>query len=372
MSEIAQSIIDDTDQLVKPPIQPPLRWYFDPKILEVEQHVLFDQGVNYVGHELLVPSLGDFYVPRQLNNARVLVHNQNGVELLSNICRHRQAVMLEGHGTAKNIVCPLHHWSYQLDGKMLGAPRFPENPCLHLSKTPLQSWNGLLFAGKRDITQALSNMPALSELDFSGYMLDRVESTEYAFNWKTFIEAYQEDYHVDTFHPGLGKFVDCDNLNWSFGAEYSLQTVGIKCGLKKAGSALYGAWQEQVLRYYNGVTPRFGAIWITLYPNIMLEWYPGTLVVSSVIPNGTGACTHIAEYYYLEDIVLFERDFIAAEKAAYEETAKEDDIICQKIHQGRKYLYQHGIEESGPYQSPTEDGLRHFHEYLLRHLAAHI
>jgi len=367
-----QSIREKSDRPIQIPTQPPLRWHFDPQVLEVEQRILFEQGFNYVGHELLVPNPGDYHVPSQLNNAKILVRNQHGVELLSNICRHRQAIMLEGRGTVKNIVCPLHRWSYRLDGTMLGAPHFPENPCLHLNKTPLQNWNGLLFASQRNVAKDLAAMPALKELDFSNYLLNRVEVEEYAFNWKTFIEAYQEDYHVEPFHPGLGKFVDCNDLHWKFGDWYCLQTVGVQRDLRKVGSATYGKWQEQVQRYHHGDMPRFGAIWLTLYPNIMIEWYPGTLVVSSVIPNGTDACTHIAEFYYLEDIVLFERDFIAAEKAAYHETAKEDNIICQKIHQGRKYLYQQGLEESGPYQSPTEDGLQHFHEFLLRQLTPHV
>ena len=367
MSEIASAA-----QLTPIQTQPPISWYFDPKVLEAEQRVLFEQGPGYVGHELLVPNVGDFHVLGWMDNAKMLVRNERGVELLSNICRHRQATMLEGRGSAKNIVCPLHRWTYQLDGKQLGAPHFPDNPCLHLSKTPLQHWNGLLFAGRRDITKDLASMPVLKELDFSGYLLDRVEVEEYAFNWKTFIEVYQEDYHVGPFHPGLGKFVDCDNLSWDFGDWYSVQTVGVNNALRRSGSEIYNQWQEQVLRYHNGSLPKYGAIWLTYYPNIMVEWYPGTLVVSTVIPQGTHACTNVVEFYYLEDIVLFERDFVEAEKAAYHETAKEDDIICLKMQQGRQSLYQRGIEEVGPYQSPTEDGLLHFHEFLRRQLDPHL
>lgn len=367
MSEIAKIC-----QPIQALTQPPLRWYFDPKFLEIEQRILFDNGPGYIGHELLVPNLGDYHVLNWMDNAKMLVRNTNGVELLSNICRHRQATMLEGRGSAKNIVCPLHRWTYQLDGKLLGAPRFPQNPCRHLNKTPLQHWNGLLFAGKRNIAKDLADIPALEELDFSNYQLDRVEIDEYAFNWKTFIEVYQEDYHVAPFHPGLGKFVNCDDLRWEFGDWYSVQTVGINHGLRKAGSAAYGKWQEQVLRYNNGTLPKYGAIWLTYYPNIMVEWYPNTLVVSTVIPRGVDACTNIMEFYYPEDIVLFERDFVETEKAAYRETALEDDTICLKMHQGRKWLYQNGIEDTGPYQSPTEDGLLHFHEFLRRQLDPHL
>ncbi|MBI1174298.1 MAG: Rieske 2Fe-2S domain-containing protein [Sideroxydans sp.] len=360
------------EQFSQASVQPPLSWFFDPRVWEVEQRVLFEQGSGYVGHELMVPSLGDYHVLDWMDNARMLVRNENGVELLSNICRHRQATMLTGRGNAKNIMCPLHRWTYQMDGQLLGAPHFPQNPCLHLNKTPLQRWNGLLFTGPRNIAKDLATVPAFSEIDFNGYMLDRVEVDEYAFNWKTFIEVYQEDYHVGPFHPGLGKFVDCDDLAWEFGDWYSVQTVGINNALKKPGSPVYEKWAEQVLRYNNGQLPKYGAIWLTYYPNIMVEWYPNTLVVSTIVPRGPDACTNIVEFYYPEDIVLFERDYVEAEKKAYRETAVEDDTICLRMHQGRKSLYQRGIEEVGPYQSPTEDGLLHFHEFLRRNLEPHL
>jgi choline monooxygenase len=367
MSDVAKA-----KQFIPSRTQPPLRWYFDPQVLEVEQRELFEQGNGYVGHELLVPNLGDYHVLEWQDSANVLVHNENGIELLSNICRHRQATMLQGRGSARNIVCPLHRWTYQLDGKLMGAPHFAQNPCLNLNKTVMQRWNGLLFSGKRNIAQDLAGVPAFKELDFTGYMLDRVAVDEYAFNWKTFVEVYLEDYHVGPFHAGLSKFVNCDDLKWEFGDWYNVQAVGINNNLRKSGSTIYNKWQEQVLRYYNGELPRYGAIWLTYYPNIMVEWYPGTLVVSTVVPRGPDACSNIVEFYYLEDIVLFERDFVEAEKAAYRETALEDDTICLKMHQGRKALYRRGIEESGPYQSPTEDGLLHFHEFLRRRLDPHL
>lgn len=367
MTDIATS-----EQLSRVSAQPPLSWFFDPNVLEVEQRVLFDQGPGYVGHELMVPNLGDYHVLEHMDSAKMLVRNDNGVELLSNICRHRQAIMLQGRGSARNIVCPLHRWTYQMDGQLLGAPHFPQNPCLHLNKTPLQNWNGLLFSGQRDIAGDLATVPAFREIDFSGYVLDRIEVDEYNFNWKTFIEVYQEDYHVVPFHPGLGQFVDCNDLQWEFGEWYSVQTVGINNALRKPGSPVYEKWAEQVLRYNNGELPKYGAIWLTYYPNIMIEWYPNTLVVSSIVPRGVDACTNIVEFYYPEDIALFERDYVEAEKQAYRETAVEDDIICLRMHQGRRALYKQGIEEVGPYQSPTEDGMLHFHEFLRRSLEPHL
>ncbi|HNS94194.1 MAG TPA: RHO alpha subunit C-terminal catalytic domain-containing protein, partial [Thauera sp.] len=189
--------------------------------------------------------------------------------------------------------------------------------------------------------------------------------------WKTFIEVYLEDYHVVPFHPGLGNFVTCDDLSWQFGDWYSVQQVGIT-SLAKPGSATYAKWHKAVLEYYGEKKPEHGAIWLTYYPNIMVEWYPHVLVVSTLIPTDVDKTTNVVEFYYPEDIVEFEREFVEAEQAAYMETAIEDDDIAERMDRGRLALLKEGRNEVGPYQSPFEDGMQHFHEFYRRIMAEHI
>jgi phenylpropionate dioxygenase-like ring-hydroxylating dioxygenase large terminal subunit len=353
--------------------QLPVSWYFDPRVYALEQRLLFERGPGYIGHELLVPGNGDFHALERLDNAKALVRGANGIELLSNVCRHRQAILLRGRGNTDNaIVCPIHRWTYGLDGKLLGAPHFSANPCLGLARTKLQNWQGLLFDSKRDVAHDLAPLGVVREFDFSGYMLDRVQIDEYACNWKTFIEVYLEDYHVVPFHPGLGNFVSIDDLHWEFGDWYSVQTCGVKKSLARPGTPTYEKWHAALLRYNDGRQPPHGAIWLTYYPNVMIEWYPHVLVVSSIVPRGPEACSNVIEFYYPEEIVLFEREFVAAEQAAYAETAIEDAEICARMTDGRRALYRQGIDEAGPYQSPMEDGMLHFHEFMRRELGSAI
>jgi choline monooxygenase len=354
--------------------QLPLSWYFDPAIAALEQRIFFDDGPGYVGHELMVPEPGSYCVVPGMNEGWALVNNDSGIGLVSNVCRHRQAVMLKGRGklAMPNIVCPIHRWTYDLDGKLLGAPHFQHQPCLDLPRQELQKWNGMLFSGKRDILKDLGSIGYAKDLDFSGFVFDKVDVVDYNFNWKTFLEVYLEDYHVVPFHPGLGHFVDCDKLDWEFGERYSVQTVGVNRGLSRPGSEVYRKWHEVVMKYNGGSQPPHGAIWLTYYPNIMVEWYPHVLVISSLVPRGPEKCTNIVEYYYPEEIALFEREFVAAEQKAYDETALEDDEICTRMTQGRRALWLEGREEHGPYQSPMEDGMVHFHEFVRREMARHI
>jgi phenylpropionate dioxygenase-like ring-hydroxylating dioxygenase large terminal subunit len=184
--------------------------------------------------------------------------------------------------------------------------------------------------------------------------------------------VYLEDYHVGPFHPGLGQFVTCEDLKWEFGDWYSVQTVGINNSLSKPGSRTYERWHKAVLDFYRGEIPQHGAVWLTYYPNIMLEWYPHVLVISTLIPQGVDKTMNVVEFYYPEEIALFEREFVEAEQAAYMETAKEDDEIAERMDAGRLALYRSGRSEIGPYQSPMEDGMQHFHEFYRREMEAHI
>ena len=102
-----------------------------------------------------------------------------------------------------------------------------------------------------------------------------------------------------------------------------------------------------LLGYYQGEIPPHGAIWLTLYPNIMIEWYPHVLVVSTLYPRGPQSTTNVVEFYYSEDVVLFEREFVEAEQAAYWETAIEDDEIALRMDRGRRALMQQGISQVG-------------------------
>ena len=366
--------------------QLPVDWYLNPDIYALEQAHLFSLLPQYVGHELMTPNAGDYHVLDWMHHAMALVNQHGEPQLISNICRHRQAVMLSGQGNTQHIVCPLHRWTYDLNGRLAGAPHFEQTPCLHLEKKSLSNWQGLLFnssstsaksgtPGKSrtpSIAETLKRLGCRQDFDFTGYYFDQAIVDHYDFNWKTFIEVYLEDYHVGPFHPGLNQFVDCGELSWEFGEHYSVQTVGYKPLPEYSLSPAYKNWQQAVTDYQQGTPPKYGAIWFVLYPCLMIEFYPNVLVVSHIIPTGIESCKNVVEFYYPEDIALFEREYVKAQQAAYFETAVEDKEICQRMHDGRKALYLAGKDERGPYQHPMETGLEHFHRWYRTQLESHL
>jgi phenylpropionate dioxygenase-like ring-hydroxylating dioxygenase large terminal subunit len=350
--------------------QLPCRSYFDEDLFREERKLIFESGPSYLGHELWVPAPGDYHTLPQEAEGRALVRDDDAVRLLSNVCRHRQALMLRGKGhTRGHVVCPIHRWTYDRKGQLVGAPHFASDPCLNLRRWPLREWRGLLFEDRGvDVAAALGATFGHPEIDFGGHVLDRIELHECGYNWKTFIEVYLEDYHVAPFHPGLGGFVTCDDLRWGFGAHHSVQTVGVAQALQRPGSPVYRRWHEVLLQYREGRPPVHGAIWLTIYPNVMVEWYPHVLVVSTLHPRGPRKTLNVVEFYYPEEIAAFEREFVEAQQAAYMETCVEDDEIALRMDAGRQALLARGDDEAGPYQSPMEDGMQHFHEWYRRQM----
>src|SRR5690606_19721445 len=326
--------------------QIPVHSYFDEALFAKERELIFKQSSVYVGHEKMIPEPGDWRTLVQERSGRALVRDTQGVSLVSNVCRHRQALMLGGRAgnvtdpqlstgnlreTGGRIVCPIHRWTYETNGSLIGAPDFPEKPCLNLQRYPLRDCHGLLFEGVRDPAKDMAALFSRPEFDFSDYVLDHVEIHRCNYNWKTFIEVYLEDYHVAPFHPGLGRFVTCDDLSWEFSDWYSAQFVGVNKAFNQAGSDVYRKWHERLLEYRGGQEPEFGAIWVTYFPGHMIEVYPHVLVLSTLHPVSPQETLNVVEFYYPEDIAAFERDFVQAQQAAYMETAIEDDEIAERM-----------------------------------------
>lgn len=357
--------------------QLPVHSYIDPNVFEIEKKIIFDKYPKYLGHRLMVPEHGNYQVLEALNKSAVLVNQLGKLNVLSNICRHRQALMLENQGSTSHIVCPLHRWTYSLEGKLEGAPYFKENPCLNLQSFPTDEVHNLIFKQSNqnssiNIKHAMEFKQLNELLGFDSYKLHSIKIDDYNFNWKTFIEVYLEDYHVWAFHPGLNNIVDCNDLSWEFKSFSSIQKVPFREKNHSPSSKIYDLWKSKINANSVDKKPPFGAIWLTIYPFFMIEWYPNVIVVSHLIPDDTNHCRNIIEFYYPEETILFDQDYISAQQAAYNETALEDKIICEKMHKGRQALFKQNQEDMGPYHEPLEDGLKHFHQWYQGEMSSYL
>jgi choline monooxygenase len=346
----------------------PISWYFDPEILEIERQHLFAAGPKYSGHSSLVRNDGDYYVLCGQQAGNILVRHNGQPHLLSNTCRHRQAQLLTGCGHAKNIVCPIHNWAYDLNGHQIAAPHFDENPCLDLPRTPLTEWNGMLFAGPRNIHQELAPLASWTELATNDYVLVRVDEEEHDLNWKVFLEVYLEDYHIGVVHPGFRAFVDADDVRGALqscgGDRFFFEQVHVRWPLPPAATPMFAEYIKVLLDVLKGRRPPFAAIWLCLFSGQLVEWYPFTMVATTYTPLSPTRTRLRSEYYVDRELAEKRRDYVEIGLATLDEVTGEDHGASVALHSGRAALHRRGENAQGPYQLPMEQGLKRFHDCL--------
>ncbi|WP_158970376.1 aromatic ring-hydroxylating oxygenase subunit alpha [Chachezhania sediminis] len=189
----------------------PRAYYVDPGILAEERERLFGTEWICFGRAEEVGQPGDYLAFQLCDEPLVAVRGQDGVlRLFSNVCRHRGAVLAEGKGRHNRLVCPYHHWSYDLDGKLAGAPRMEEHRSFDpaacaLPQFAVEEWHGFLFANLSDNPPPLSpRLQGLSELIRNYHMeemkLRYVADEIWHTNWKCLIENFMEGYHLSPLH----------------------------------------------------------------------------------------------------------------------------------------------------------------------------
>jgi len=224
---------------------------------------------------------------------------------------------------------------------------------------PLESLLNRIQANRQDVLCPES-------FSFSDYIPVKSCAYDYEGNWKTFLEVHLDNYHVDPFHPGLSCFSDSLAIKWSVGQGYCAHAVPLRPSFNPKGSDLYKQWHAKSTRLAQLGIPHSGITWLTIYPNIIIEWYPHILVVSKIWPKSPTCYANTCEFYCHQKAMAIEPDLPTIAIAAFQETVQEDMEIIRRIEEGRKCLFKQGDDESGPYQSLLEVGIAHFHEYILK------
>lgn len=352
----------------------PLSWYVSDEIFAAENARVFAASPRYVGAVPLVPGHGSYHTLAQRDHAEMLMREHDEIRLLGNICLHRSMQMFQGDGATRVIVCPMHRWTYELSGRLTGAPHYTPKPCMTLPRERLWRWNGLLFGGERDVSQDLAPLAGRPELDISGYVPGQREQEEQAVNWKIPVEVLLENYHVPVIHPGLTRYVDPST--W-FGNDGGFDSERLMFQEMRPhpdfahnpASPVFEAWQQAILKISGGRAPASAAIIALLFPNIFLEWYPYNFVATTYVPRAPGRSLMLREFFYDPQALAIVPEYPALTKAAWDENQAADDIAHAALQRGRELRYR--TEPDGPsgvdeYQSPTEDSVKLFHDALKR------
>ncbi len=344
----------------------PASAYFDERILADELSAVFSDALVYLGHRSAIGEVGDWRSLEAFDHGRVLVRTPDGPRLLANVCSHRGGQLARGAGHGSQLVCPLHKWAYELDGRFKGALGFDDTTaCRGLPSWPVQEWEGLLFTGDRDLARDLAPVRSRMSEARADWVFDRVEVSELAVNWKVMLEVFLDNLHVAPYHPGFGRFVDTAAVASGEGSlageRFNFHAVGPGRWDRPATEA-FRRFQAAIERVCGG-RPTTAATWLFVYPNTMLEWYPATFVASTFWPiDATRTRTAVEVYYH--PAAAADADFKAAEVATADETAGEDDELGLALQRGRRTAYELGLELAGPTHPKMESALARYWAWL--------
>jgi phenylpropionate dioxygenase-like ring-hydroxylating dioxygenase large terminal subunit len=188
--------------------------YTDLEFFEFEKDALFYREWLCVGREEWLEKPGDYFTTTHSNEPIVVARNRDGViHAMSSVCQHRAMLVAEGHGNTRAFVCPYHHWTYDLDGKLVGAPAMNttcnfDKSKLGLPKLRVESWHGFIFVNfDPEAASLVSQVTGLEDVianyDFASLRGPRPEKpTFYPWNWKVMFENNNDGYHANRLHAG--------------------------------------------------------------------------------------------------------------------------------------------------------------------------
>ena len=189
----------------------PSEYYASEAFLELEQEEIFRKEWICLGRVEEVPKPGDYFTTELIDEPLIVTRGQDKkVRVLSNVCRHRSSVILEGKGTAKHFVCPYHAWTYGNDGHLLRAPYmdqvkgFDVKGC-RLPEFATEVWHGFLYVnldGKaKPLAPRLRGLePYIKNYHMGEMTYQFVREEEWSTNWKCRVENGLEGYHLSNVH----------------------------------------------------------------------------------------------------------------------------------------------------------------------------
>lgn len=296
--------------------------YSDPEIYAREQERIFGGATwNYVALEAEIPNVGDFKRSFIGDRSVVAVRAEDGsITVVENRCAHRGVQFCQKHlGSAREIMCPYHQWTYDLTGKLIGVPfrrgvkgqggmpvsfRLEEHGLRRLN---VARRNGVVFASFAPEIESLEDyfgteIVKLFDRVFDGRALKVLGYSRQLTpaNWKLMMENIKDPYHASILHVFLLSF----GLNR---ADQPNRLVIDPSGRHAAGMT----WRGEQKRTADNAEMRsliedlklndpsmldpvkeyeqYTIVLMTVWPNLVIQQQSNTLAMRQLITKGPGA-----------------------------------------------------------------------------------
>jgi phenylpropionate dioxygenase-like ring-hydroxylating dioxygenase large terminal subunit len=237
------------------------------------------------------------------------VRREDGsVGAMSAVCRHR------GHTVTctpnKRLRCALHTWTYDLDGRLIGAPHMGDAAAIRelratttLPPVRLELWHGFIFVNLDDDAPPLAPSLAKVEPFLVGYdkadltcMPPKLADTPLPWNWKVHVENFTDAYHTEYVHAGTHDFAPSvhpeGNVTFTpmeTGDNAIVRTVPM---IRPDGGLMEDGWGEPAaFPPIASLSPaqRKRATFVMIPPSMTLMITPNNIAYTLIAPTGAEA-----------------------------------------------------------------------------------
>ncbi len=339
----------------------PAEFYFDSGTLIQEKERIFARTWQLVGGHDQLAKPGDYFTARIADEPLLLARDEaRKLRGFYNVCRHRAGPPAEGCGSRKVFRCGYHGWTYGLDGGLISTPEFegvadfrPQEFGLRPVRT--EEWAGLVFVNLDDkagpLSQSFGDFPQqVARYQQPGLKLRERREYVVECNWKAYIDNYLEGYHVPSVHPSLNREVDYNQYVVEAYSHYCKHSTPIRTDGNGARSYRASAGSEEAAYFW-------------IFPNWMLNFYPGNLQLNMVRPLEAERTLVIFEWYVPPD--KLESPEVAEGIKLGDQTQQEDGAICEVV---QRNLHSRSYQR-GRYSVKQEKCVHAFHRMYAEWMA---
>jgi choline monooxygenase len=343
------------------------RFYTDAAVLEQEKCKIFCRTWQMAGRADRLSGPGSYFTTEVAGEPIIVARDLEGrLRAFSNVCRHRAGPVAEGSGCRKNFQCGYHGWTYTLEGHLIGTPdvdgmEFFDRSEFGLVPLRLETWGPFLFVNFDASAPPLSAFleeasgPEFAESVSTMKLVERRDYTVEC-NWKVYVDNYLEGYHIPIAHPALMREIDYGGYHTTTRRYSSRQHAPMRSESQRdespgQGERLYSSGEDA---YY---------LWV--FPNLMLNLYPGNLQINLILPITHERTLTVFEWYAQDPDSSAVRERLQRAIEFSHQVQREDIALCQAVQRGLRSI----TYDRGRYSVRRENGVHHFHSLLHEFLS---
>lgn len=361
----------------------PSSWYTSEQVFALEKERIFCRDWICVARAEELAEPGAWRVIDVLGESLLLLRGPKGtLRAFYNVCRHRGTRLcrgpddpaaqapLPGGIAAGRITCPYHQWTYDFDGRLVGAPHLAAAPGFdkaHFSLYPaaLECWGGFVFlnlapATAPPLAAQLAGIPGrIERYPLAELRIGHTIRYSVAANWKVLCENYNECYHCAGVHPELCAVVPAfrerggAGLDWARGVPHRVGAYTFTTSGTTRRRAFPTLNEDERERHKGELA----------YPNLFLSLACDHAAAFILRPR-SAARTDVVCHFLFEPYEMQKSEFDPRDATEFWDLVNRQDwAICEALQQGIGAR----VHERG-YYAPMEDFNLDIRRYVLERI----